>query len=139
MTTPTCFFSVPALIELDELSDVELATIDERRDRPTMLDDDEFADVRAMLRHLDAAPVGASPESRRPWADRAACNGEWELMGATDGPEVLEALKLCAACPVLDACRAWVATEPMFEGVAGGDLHTRTGKARARLGLRLSA
>ena len=34
MTTPTRFFSVPALIELDELSDVELATIDEATYRP---------------------------------------------------------------------------------------------------------
>lgn len=135
MTNRTRLFSVQALIELDELSDADLATIDDRRDHTTMLDDEGLADVRAMLRRLDNAPVGASPESRRPWADDAACSGEWELMGATDGPEVIEALKLCASCPVLDACRAWVATETMFEGVAGGDLHTRTGKARVRLGL----
>jgi hypothetical protein len=56
------------------------------------------------------------------WRDDAACTGLARLMDSTDPAVQHWAIEVCWACPVLGACRAWLARLPDGDdpgGVAG--------------------
>lgn len=78
------------------------------------------ASNKARKHHTRIVPIRSAHEG---WQDRAECAGQGPLMESVRGTEALKALSLCAACPVFDACQAWVADEPDFEGVAAGRIH----------------
>lgn len=60
------------------------------------------------------------------WADRSLCrkdlNPAWIAMPglAIRSHQIELADEICGRCPVRRECRAWAASEPHFEGVAGG-------------------
>lgn len=82
-----------------------MTTKEERR--ATML-----AEVRARRagQTQPSEPAGA-------WAARGACNGRASLFA--DPKHTVEALTICATCPVLDECYRW-ALHNAVDGVAGG-------------------
>lgn len=63
---------------------------------------------------------------------RPACAGKADIMDATRGSAVDDAKTICAGCPVIDECRAWVSEEPDYSGVAGGELFTPTTRKKAQ-------
>jgi hypothetical protein len=71
-----------------------------------------LAEVRAR-RAGQAAPS----EPAGAWAARGACNGQASLFD--DPMRSVEALAICATCPVLDECYRW-ALHNAVDGVAGG-------------------
>ena len=66
------------------------------------------------------------------FTDRPACTGRADLMDATRGHAVDEALAVCESCPVRMECLQWVSEEPDFVGVAGGELFTPTTRRKGR-------
>lgn len=64
--------------------------------------------------------VSAMTISDEPWRDLAACRGRTGLFFATDEAEVARARAICADCPVLADCRAWVTANPQRHGVFAG-------------------
>lgn len=62
-----------------------------------------------------------------PVLDDAACVGRWNLFDYSDDPAVIAtALRVCARCPALNACRSWVDSLPPAHrpaGVTGGHFH----------------
>jgi Transcription factor WhiB len=53
----------------------------------------------------------------------ARCVNQWAIWDETDDPEVIEyAQNQCQACPALDACRDWAATQRRLSGVVAGQI-----------------
>ena len=74
---------------------------------------------------MDAAPLGR-------WVEHAACRGAPDALFFPERPAAVPtrlAKALCAACPVLEACRAYAIGHPEERGIWGG----LTGLERARL------
>lgn len=69
-----------------------------------------------------------------PWQLHAACGDDPDLMEHTTAPAVFEALAVCAGCPVIAQCKAWVDEELDYVGVAAGLVYTtrRRGKRMTR-------
>ncbi|UUO01695.1 WhiB family transcriptional regulator [Mycolicibacterium novocastrense] len=67
----------------------------------------------------------------------AACRGKWEIFDAEDpaDPRAEQALGLCARCPALAACTAWIDGLPPTlrpAGVVAGRLPPTPPKKRTR-------
>jgi hypothetical protein len=58
------------------------------------------------------------------WQSKAACGSNPKLMDVTRDPEIFEAVKVCATCPVKTECRLWADQEKSYVGVAGGRIYT---------------
>jgi hypothetical protein len=71
-----------------------------------------LAEVRARRAGQDAPSIPAGA-----WAARGACNGQASLFD--DPKRTVEALAICATCPVLNKCYRW-ALYNAVDGVAGG-------------------
>lgn len=70
--------------------------------------DDWVALVAAILRGAPKLP-------------RAACRGKAGLFDAAEGShQVRRARTICLACPELEACKTWAATQRDLVGVAAG-------------------
>lgn len=118
------------LADLDSLADLlrtdplpALHVSDETAAEPPAASDLDA--LRSWVHETRRAEVTTRPRAENAWQLRAACAGRSDIMDATyKRADIIEALDLCRSCPVLSECRAWVATEPAFRGVAGGDLHT---------------
>lgn len=54
------------------------------------------------------------------WRDRAVCRTDPRATNGDTPAAVAKALSMCARCPVIQQCDAWVSLEPDFRGVAGG-------------------
>lgn len=105
--------SLPALVEVSDETP------------PTSAASTDLETLRRWVHETRRAEVTPRPRAENAWQLRAACTGRSDIMDATyKRSDIIEALDLCRSCPVLSECRAWVATEPAYRGVAGGDLHT---------------
>lgn len=66
-----------------------------------------------------------------PWRKRAACAGQVAAMFPERGQPAAPARALCRSCPVLDECRAWVATVPEQVGIVADTSARERMRARA--------
>jgi len=82
-------------------------------------------DTAASTRTADTSEVGARPEFRPDWRQRAACrDADPELFFPTDGrsarAQVRAAKLICLGCPVSGTCLSWALASGQEAGIWGG-------------------
>lgn len=69
------------------------------------------------------------------WTSRAACAGQWQVM---EDPDDEHGKRVCAGCPVVAECQAWVMSLHTYEqpdGVVAGMSPRDRKRARRRRGV----
>jgi hypothetical protein len=78
--------------------------------------------------------VGLASRADQSWRQRAACRGRSEIFWPAEPhpSRYLQAQRICGACPVIDACRAY-ADEHRVEGVWAGEMRFGTSRREASI------